>query len=62
MCMRRNIPLYLGLLILPCNQDEWLSCGKQDLLLKERCDLAVEAHYKGLIVHVVPSDTITWMN
>ena len=26
---------------------------------KGRYDLAVEAHYKGLIVHVVPSDTIT---
>ena len=36
MCMRRNIPLYLGLLILPCNQDEWLNCGDEDLLLKGR--------------------------
>lgn len=36
LCMRRNIPLYLGLLILPGNQDEWLRCRDEDLLIKGR--------------------------
>lgn len=36
MCTKRNTPIFLGLLILPEDKDEWINCGNEELLLKGR--------------------------